>query len=298
MPARSTYVKTASGWEQIATSIQAVPQGLVPIAPSSVSGGSFTGDGLVSFSTQRSITVSGVFSASFDNYLVQFVGQSSNNGANLQLRFASGGTSATGDAWAYGGNSLNTAAIAFATGSASSNLGIMSPLSNNNATANFAKIEIASPFLASEKIVQAQNVGHTTQYSFWASNSTFTSRDGFVLFMSGGTFTGSLRVYGYSKGGSNQPQAIQPFSAAAGFASLVGTGSSSATTTVTFPVGRFSQTPVISVSAPNAAISISAVSATSSGFTIGMRHIDAGNIGSTYSTPWQAMQMTSASAGG
>ena len=206
--AHNTYVKTASGWEQIASNIQAVPSGLAPIVPTSVINGSYTSDGQISFTAQTSITINGIFSNAYDNYFVQFVGQSSINGAILQARFASGGTIATADSWAYGGNSLNTTAIAFNAGSASATVGVIGPLSNNNATANYTRIEISAPFLASEKIIQSQNVGHTTQYTYWSSDSTLTSRDGLNLVMASGTFTGTVRVYGYSKSSIQSSQEI------------------------------------------------------------------------------------------
>jgi hypothetical protein len=286
-------------WEQIASTVLAVPQGLVPIVPTSVTNGSTTGDGRISFSAQTTITLNGIFSATYDNYLVQFVGVASTYAATMRMRFASSGIISTTDAWAYGGNSLNFSAIAFSSGSSSSTDGLVSPLSNNNATANFAKIEIASPFLASEKIIHAQNVGHTTQFSFWGSNSTMTSRDGLALFMSAGTFTGTIRVYGYSKGGLNQPQTITPYSMAAGNTTVTGTGATTASATVTFPTGRFSVAPIVTTSFTQGTIYISNANAiTSTGFTMVLRDRNDGAISGAATTNWQAVQMLSSAASG
>jgi hypothetical protein len=124
----------------------------------------------------------------------------------------------------------------------------------------------------------------------WNANKT---HDGVTLILNGITGTGTLQVYGYSKGGLTQPQTIQPFSMSAGTTGTIAAGGNA---TVTFPVGRFTAAPIVTAtsnaaSSTNARVAlISPVSST--GFTI---YNVSGNTGGFM---WQAIQMTSSSGGG
>lgn len=198
--ARNAYVKTVDGWEQIATSVSAAAQGLAPIVPTSVTNGSFTGDGQITVSAQASVTINGIFSSKFDNYVVQFVG--SGTGPTLLCRFASGGVVATTDAWGYGQSFTTTTANGFYIGSNTATNGVLGNLSTL-ANGVASRTEIFSPFLAQPKLITGDSV--TTNASagdgrgyYWGRNTTSTSRDGLNLFVASGTFTGTIRVYGYS----------------------------------------------------------------------------------------------------
>ena len=74
--------------------------------------------------------------------------------------------------------------------------------------------------------------------------------------------------------------------------------SSSGTASVTFTSGRFSQSPIVTVGSTGAAYNVYVTGISSTGMTIGARHID-GTSATTSTTPhWHAIQMTSTSGAG
>ena len=296
MPARNTYVKTSSGWEQIATSIQAVPQGLVPIVPTSVVNGSFTGDGVVSFSSVGSVSLNGVFTSAFTNYIVTWNCISGSSDAAVQIRFRASGTddSATSYVTSYQESTAGGAFVASGGTTSSVRVGRMST------TGAGGEIKVFAPQLStvrSRAVAQSMDSTHFAQGGgTWNANKT---HDGFTLILSGITGTGTLQVFGYSKGSLTQPQTIQPYSVAAGAVSITGTGTQFATATVTFPVGRFSVAPLVTatVTSASATFFASTNSITSTGFTARLA-IASGTFTTTHSVQWQATQMTSTTAAG
>ena len=90
-----------------------------------------------------------------------------------------------------------------------------------------------------------------------------------------------------------------PFRMAAGSGSdgaALGNGSSE-TFNITFPVGRFSYAPIVSVSSTSVRYTLAVSSITSSGFTLTVRN-NSGATGTTYSYYWTATQMLIGSAAG
>lgn len=295
MVARDTYVKTSAGWEQIATTIQAIPQGLVPIVPTSVVNGSFTGDGVVSFSSVGSVSLNGVFTSAFTNYVVTWNAISGTSDAAVQIRFRASGTddSATSYVTSYQESTAGGAFVASGGTTSSVRVGRMST------TGGGGEIEVFAPQLSttrSRAVAQSMDSTHFAQGGgTWNANKT---HDGFTLILSGITGTGTLQVFGYSKGGLTQPQTIQPFSVAAGTISLNGNNTRSRSGTVTFPAGRFTVAPGVTLGSGEGLLSPSVTSITATGATITLTHLDSSNWSSIYPVYWEATQMTSASAGG
>lgn len=91
---------------------------------------------------------------------------------------------------------------------------------------------------------------------------------------------------------------VAPFATAAGFYSFTGLGSEPASTTITFPAGRFDTAPRVVVSCDTSApwnTDASAGSVTAGGFTLFGRRTDGGD---TLGVSWVAVQMTPTSASG
>lgn len=308
--ARNTYVKTSAGWEQIASTVLAVPQGLVPIVPTSVTNGSTTGDGRISFSAQTSISLNGVFSETYDSYVVLFdlSTLAGNTAVSFRMRAAGVDNSGTG---AYlmsllGTTTGGTAANILTTGTS----GTFTYGPTGYAYVN-GELIFTNPFIASQTKVAIRSGGTDTGYSQYAGRSGMiahtqaVSYDG-ITFLTAAAITGTIRVYGYSKGGTTQSAQIQPFSQSAGtIAASATSGATSAPlfwdagVTVTFPVGRFTVAPIVTASASLAtAVTWSSIdSVTSTGFTV--RAVRVGSYpGSGTTHRWQATQMTSSSATG
>lgn len=174
--------------------------GLVPVIPATVVNGTVGPNGSVTVSTASGVSLNGVFSAKFSNYLVICSLTSSVNGAGVQMRLRSSGTDNAVN-YVYSGFS-NTAGGGVAAWTSTSatywDIGRMSSFTpNGNST-----LTVMGPFAS------------TTTDCLWTSGgdngSGFTfvqaggfhnvtaSFDGFTLYTSSGTFSGTIQVYGYN----------------------------------------------------------------------------------------------------
>ena len=140
------------------------------------------------------VTVTGAFSATYDNYIIVISGGSASTNATGRLQF---GSTTTGYFYSLiystGGNALTCES------------------NNNFASVNYAfitntsglrgNIEVLNPFLSTATTVQAKGLmgetfGYAGQQSGGINNTT--SYTAFTVFPSGGTMTGgNIYVYGY-----------------------------------------------------------------------------------------------------
>ena len=157
-------------------------------------------NGQVTFTAVTSLSLNGVFSADFDNYVVavSFV-PSTALGTGLEIQLASGGTAATGTDYTYQRlRALSTTVDATRTTSATSiNVGSGGP---STSIPSATHIAIYGPALAQP--TATRNVSVTSHsdagiYDFAGTHSLSTSYDGFKLFPSFAySITGKLAVYG------------------------------------------------------------------------------------------------------
>jgi hypothetical protein len=165
-----------------------------------VSGGAGLG-GLVHIHTETfaSVSIDDVFSAEYDNYLMTLVPVGTGRVA-LRLRFRSGGTDNTASSYQgqYMSYESTTLYAARETNNSNSRIGAVDP----NATP--VAVEIMSPFLSSQTVgVSRLGIAAAAASSNGVAVESFgfsgtTSFDGFTLFLASGTFTGTLRIYGYA----------------------------------------------------------------------------------------------------
>jgi hypothetical protein len=143
-----------------------------------------------------SVTVTGAFSADYDNYIILISGGVASGDSNIRIQL---GATATG--YYYGG------LYAKYDGTSSS----FAAVSNNtfwdigyaSANALSGKAEIDSPFLAKRTIARTTSTGSSTTY-FMNNYAGFlndsTSYTAFTITISAGTMTGgTIAVYGYKK---------------------------------------------------------------------------------------------------
>ena len=171
--------------------------GLRLITPTSVVSGTISSTGSVSFTTASSINLNGIFSSTYDNYLVKLdYTASASNGMYLRLRAS--GTDAngtdyfrqmvTGDGTTASGNRESSSTYY--------NFGY------SNTGRSSATLEINSPFIARPTTgntmfnEQTNSSGVATRSSSWGHNVS-TAYDGMTIYPNTGTLTGSIRVYGY-----------------------------------------------------------------------------------------------------
>jgi hypothetical protein len=140
-----------------------------------------------------SVTVSGAFSADYDNYLVKMTGGALSTTAQLYIRL---GATASGYKWQLLFGSWNNTPGAEGASAATE----IRYAGNGDASGYDGHIDIMSPFLAK----------NTRTLSFQASNSdggpavgllqNTTSYTAFTILPSAGTMTGgTITVYGYRK---------------------------------------------------------------------------------------------------
>jgi hypothetical protein len=166
--------------------------GLVMVAPTTIasSGGTATlTAGAVSFSGVSSVSLNGVFSASYDNYYI-LVTRTAGSSTTMRMRAAGTDNSAS---------SYELRGYYYGASNANENItnGTSWNISNGSGLA-MASIVLVNPFLASNTFGVEQlltpNLGETASIV----HTVATSYDGFSI--NGTSQTGTIRVYGYRNG--------------------------------------------------------------------------------------------------
>lgn len=186
--------------------------GLHMVTPTSVvvgSGtGSVSGQGAVTFSGASSVSLNGCFNATYDNYQITLQTTAfSGAGAlftQIRLRNASDDSTAT---WYTA-----LAALSIGNSTADPILGVGAtqgylPYTTSTAALTYSPImEVMRPFLVAKTSVNVRgyyNTGSRDGIMHGVNQSDVSaSYSGITLFPNTGTFTGTIRVYGYNNGGA------------------------------------------------------------------------------------------------
>jgi hypothetical protein len=203
--ASSTYLTQAAGITAATASATYAPTaagGLVQIIPTSIAAtggsGSISSTGAVSFTgSVSSISLNGIFNSSYDSYLIMYFGDGSTTAANLQFRMRVGGTdNSTAGSYisqSVQGNSTTVAGVRETT-----TYGVLGQVGSGNP--NALDMKLFKPFFAEKTAIlaqmqQAEDVSRVRNMS--GIHNQNTSYDGITFFTNTGTFTGTIRVYGY-----------------------------------------------------------------------------------------------------
>ena len=94
--------------------------------------------------------------------------------------------------------------------------------------------------------------------------------------------------------------AALPYAEAAGTTTISLSDAASGTTAVTFPASRFSAAPIVTVTPVGTSVmsGYSLSAPTTSGMTVGIRHVDGTAITATITVHWTARQMTETTGAG
>lgn len=172
------------------------------IIPTSVAGTGVTlsAGGAVTFTGATTVSLNGVFTGQFDNYRVTWNSPTRSAAVSTGFRLRGAGTDLTSATYDYvkGLDSGTTRSIS----SSSSNPNF--PIDHGAAAgeASNGVMDIFSPALTAsttgtiQASILASSACYSTQISF--ANETTASYDGFTLLVSSGTFSGTVRVYGYN----------------------------------------------------------------------------------------------------
>lgn len=182
----------------------AAGDGLISMKPTSIahSGTSATinSDGGVDFTAVTSLSLNGVFTGDYDNYLI-VANYKGSTETSIYARLRSAGTDATGSN--YVRQFLYASGSAAPSGGRSSadNTGLGFGWIINSESGD--QFHLYGPYLAQPTASRSVNVygGSSVQINDWAStHSLSTSYDGLTLQTStANTFTGTVHVFGYEE---------------------------------------------------------------------------------------------------
>jgi hypothetical protein len=181
--------------------------GLAPVAPTSIanSGGSAsTTANTTTFTTVSSISLNGVFSATYDHYriMIRFTAASAADTSGT-MRLRASGTDNSG-ATAYReqvGYFLGATTVASANNTSSWRV---ADTATSYPYGSGAIVDLMGPFIAQRTGMSNShwfNSSVNSQYT-WVSGGAHTESvayDGFSLLSSSGTFSGTISVFGYKK---------------------------------------------------------------------------------------------------
>jgi hypothetical protein len=179
--------------------------GLVLIKPSTVVNGTDNGKGTVSFSGVTSVSLNGVFSATYDNYkVVVSSGVSTSADRVISLRLRVGGSDDSGTGYRLLSNGINASGTGVNSTSTSATSVVLQTNAYYNDALFSATFDIINPFVATDTNFSGQSTGGNNTVNFGLNiNASFiseTSFTGFSLLNSSGNFTsGTVSVYGYNK---------------------------------------------------------------------------------------------------
>jgi hypothetical protein len=147
-------------------------------------------------SAVASVTVSNVFSSTYDDYLVRLSAGAASTSADLNLTF---GATTTGYYWSFTGTSYANAAAKNGAANAASIVSVGNVSSNGYSSV----IDIQAPNLAKNTVVRTNYVVMATDASTGTINgyvNNTTAYTAFTLTTTSGTLTGgTIYVYGYKK---------------------------------------------------------------------------------------------------
>ena len=179
--------------------------GLVSITPTSISVGSGTatsaGNGQVTFTgVGTNLSLNGVFSATYTNYLVLIEKQTASGTAYLNCRLRSGTTDNTNGNYDEGIIRVSQAGTVTGQGLNAQTSWIFN---TNDYAYQYISLTLFSPFVTSYTGLQTSYVENDGSTNFYTAvqngqHQESYSANGLTFLVSGGTVTGKVTVYGYT----------------------------------------------------------------------------------------------------
>lgn len=176
---------------------------LIKVVPSSVSATSGTATvsstGQVTFTTATTVSVNGVFSASYENYLAVVDGVASGDtGINLRLR-VSGSDNSTANSYVHQQQTAEGS-----TAGAAQFTGDLARIANfSNVKANGFHLYFYQPAVAARSLMRTVTVSSRSSNTYWfdviATHNQTVAYDGFTVIAAANNLTGTLTVYGFNE---------------------------------------------------------------------------------------------------
>ena len=174
--------------------------GLNLVVPTSVTGGTLATNGAITFSASSGVSVNGCFNTTYDNYRMILNITSKGTTANTNFRFRVGGTDNTASSynWTASYYLASNNFQSYRTTSAS----LAQVWNSIGQDKEQASMEIYGPNLAATTAasISGSHGAGDINWNGSLGHSTSTQFDGFTIYPSTGTLTGTIRIYGYNNG--------------------------------------------------------------------------------------------------
>jgi hypothetical protein len=184
--------------EDVETVIAALGSGLNVVTPTTIanSGGTATlTASTVTFSGVSSVSLNGVFTATYQNYLILLESIGSGN-TNTQARLRVAGTDASGSDYDFQAMSAFSSSV---TASSTANGVQWNVMWNTSADGQVAQINLYRPFVAATTKFTSSGGTPVENNLIAGDHDLANAYDGISLFPNTGTFSGTVTVYGYQK---------------------------------------------------------------------------------------------------
>jgi len=177
--------------------------GMVLITPTSIAStgtgnsSSIGANGSVEFSSCATLSLNGVFSATYDNYMISMRSSRSANSEAVYLRMRVGGVDESSASNYYTHQRLLATSTTVAGARTTTNLariGDNSSTARNGHSLNLYGPYLAQPTAGRSVVVSGESSGVLDNYAF--THSLSTSYDGFTVYVTTDTFSGLISVYG------------------------------------------------------------------------------------------------------
>ena len=167
--------------------------GLVPITPTGVTNATLSGNVASITSGQSTITLSGVFTSSFESYHVVITGLTTSATQSFQAKLNNSTGSTYSSVLAYYGYGSSVQSISPTSASAG---GIVLGLGATTTTT--AEFDVFSPFAATATTFKGSSSGPANPSTTIGIDTNAASSTGLILIVGTGSFSaGNIRVYGY-----------------------------------------------------------------------------------------------------
>lgn len=172
--------------------------GLVLLTPGSATGGTIGATGGITFSSVASVTISNIFSSAYKNYRIVCTDMAwSANSNHMSMQMDASGTSRTTGYYQAGiGNWYNAASTQYynvSNGSAFQYL----IYTASTVVGSSCIIDVINPYETSITLIQSNSISDQIYANYIGGQVGGGSYNGFKLFPTAGTFSGTIKVYGY-----------------------------------------------------------------------------------------------------
>lgn len=175
--------------------------GLVVMTPASISysgtSASINADGSVSYTSMTSLSLNGVFTGDYDNYMI--IGRLQGGPCNMQMKLRSGGSDTSSSS--YNNDIFHSSGSTNSSGRYHSVSDMYFGDVGNTASAGYVGY-LFGPYLTQPTAVRSVSTrdnsgGYISHYS--NMHATSSSYDGFTTYPSSGSVTGLITVFGFNQ---------------------------------------------------------------------------------------------------